>query len=69
MAMTAAERKEKQRKAEDEAIAKLGGGRIQFLVYGETMRKLEAIAKREGFTGKQWKGETLTWLIENGVNL
>ena len=34
MAMTAAERKEKQRKAENAAIAKLGGGRIHFLVYG-----------------------------------
>lgn len=65
MAMTAAERKEKQRKAEDAAIAKLGGGRIQFLVYGETMRKLEAIANEQGFTGKQWKGEALTFLIEN----
>lgn len=65
MAMTAAERKEKQRKAEDAAMAKLGGGRIQFLVYGETMRKLEAIASQQGFTGKQWKAESLTFLIEN----
>lgn len=65
MAMTAAERKEKQRAEEKAAIAKLGGGRINFLVYGETMRKLEAIAREQGFTGQQWKGEALTFLIEN----
>lgn len=65
MAMTAKERKEKQRKEEDAAIAKLGGGRIQFLVYGGTMQKLEAICKAQGFTGKQRKGEALTYLIEN----
>ena len=63
--MTAAERKEKQRAEEKAAIAKLGGGRINFLVYGETMRKLEAIAREQGFTGQQWKGEALTFLIEN----
>ena len=40
MAMTDAERKAKQRKQEAEALAKLGGGRIQFIVYGATMRKL-----------------------------
>ena len=65
MAMTAAERKAKQRAEENAAIAKLGGGRINFIVYGETMRKLEAIAKQQGFTGQQWKGEALTFLIEN----
>lgn len=65
MAMTSAERKEKQKKAEDAAIARLGGGRIKFIVYGETMRKLVEIAKKQGFSGKQWKGETLTWLVEN----
>lgn len=65
MAMTAAERKAKQRAEENAALAKLGGGRIQFLVYGETMRKLEAIAKQQGFSGQQWKGEALTFLIEN----
>ena len=67
MPMTDAERKAKQRKQEAEALAKLGGGRIQFIVYGATMRKLEAIARERGFTGKQWKGEALTWLIENHV--
>jgi len=67
MPMTDAERKAKQRKQEAEALAKLGGGRIQFIVYGATMRKLEAIAREQGFTGKQWKGEALTWLIENHV--
>lgn len=65
MAMTDAERKKAQREKEDAAIAKLGGGRITFLVYGETMRKLEEIAKAQGFKGKQWKGEALTFLIEN----
>lgn len=65
MAMTTAERKEKQRAEENAAIAKLGGGRINFIVYGETMRKLEAIAREQGFTGQQWKGEALTFLIEN----
>ncbi len=65
MAMTAAERKAKQRAEENAALARLGGGRINFLVYGETMRKLEAIANEQGFTGKQWKGEALTFLIEN----
>lgn len=65
MPMTDAERKAKQRKQEAEALAKLGGGRINFLVYGETMRKLEEIARAQGFTGKQWKGEALTFLIEN----
>ena len=65
MPMTDAERKAKQRKQESEALAKLGGGRIQFIVYGSTMRKLEAIAREQGFTGKQWKGEALTFLIEN----
>ena len=65
MAMTAAERKAKQRAEENAAIAKLGGGRINFLVYGETMRKLEAIAREQGFIGQQWKGEALTFLIEN----
>ena len=65
MPMTDAERKAKQRKQEAEAMAKLGGGRIQFIVYGATMRKLEAIAMEQGFTGKQWKGEALTYLIEN----
>lgn len=65
MPVTDAERKAKQRKQEAEALARLGGGRIQFIVYGATMRKLEAIARERGFTGKQWKGEALTWLIEN----
>lgn len=65
MPMTDAERKAKQRKQEAEALARLGGGRIQFIVYGATMRKLEAIARAQGFTGKQWKGEVLTYLIEN----
>jgi hypothetical protein len=65
--MTDSERKAKQRKQEAEALAKLGGGRIQFIVYGATMRKLEEIARAQGFTGKQWKGEALTWLIENHV--
>lgn len=65
MAMTTAERKAKQRAEENAALARLGGGRINFLVYGETMRKLEAIAKEQGFTGQQWKGEALTFLIEN----
>lgn len=67
MPMTDSERKAKQRKQEAEALAKLGGGRIQFIVYGATMRKLEEIARAQGFTGKQWKGEALTWLIENHV--
>jgi len=65
MPMTDSERKSKQRKQEAEAMAKLGGGRIQFIVYGATMRKLEAIARAQGLTGKQWKGEALTWLIES----
>lgn len=65
MAMTTAERKAKQRAEENAALAKLGGGRINFIVYGETMRKLEAIANQQGFTGQQWKGEALTFLIEN----
>lgn len=64
-AKSATERKKKQREEEDAAIAKLGGGRIQFLVYGATMRKLEEICKAQGFTGKQRKGEALTFLIEN----
>lgn len=65
MPMTDAERKAKQRKQEAESLAKLGGGRIQFIVYGATMRKLGEIARAQGFTGKQWKGEALTYLIEN----
>ena len=65
MPMTDAERKAKQRKQEAEALARLGGGRIQFIVYGATMRKLEEIARVQGFTGKQWKGEALTYLIES----
>ena len=65
MPMTDAERKAKQRKQEAEALAKLGGGRIQFIVYGATMSTLEAIARAQGFTGKQLKGEALAYLIEN----
>ena len=57
MPMTDAERKAKQRKREAESLAKLGGGRIQFIAYGGTIRKLEEIARAHGFTGKQWKGE------------
>jgi hypothetical protein len=66
-AKSARERKQDQRDRENAAIAKLGGRRIQFLVYGGTMQKLEAICKAQGFTGKQRKGEALTYLIENYV--
>jgi hypothetical protein len=64
-AKTAAERKKDQRAREKKALEKLGGRRIQFITYGATLAKLEAISAANGFTGKQKLGEALTFLVEN----
>jgi len=64
-ALTAKDRKKEQRRREKEALAKHGGRRITFIVYGSTNEKLNAICEKHGFTGKQKTGEALTFLIES----
>jgi len=59
----AAVRKQQQKERERKAIAKLGGGRFSVLAYGETMAALDALAKHYGFSGKQYRAETVTHLI------
>lgn len=63
MVVSAKDRKAAQAAREKEALARLGGRRIRFIAYGNTLAALERIAAREGFAGKQRLGEALTWLI------
>lgn len=65
---TPAVRKQEQKAREDAALAKYGGRRIRFIVYGKTLAALEAVCVREGFTGQQRLGEALTWLVHDDEN-
>lgn len=63
MPISAKDRKAAQKAKEDEALSRLGGRRMKFIMYGQTLAILEAVCKAQGFTGRQRLAEGLTYLI------
>lgn len=63
MSLTSADKKRAQRERERKEMAKKGGKRLSFIVYGDTLALLELECKKLGFKGQQRIAEVITHII------